>query len=79
MFANWGSELDFFLNDLTLIKNKYKYMRRSYFFMTLLSLFCRVIGLKKIIGAKKIKKIFIYDTHNLDWESNIYLNRFISP
>ena len=49
LFANWGSELDFFLNDLQLIKKINRNIcEGSYFFMTLLSLFCRIIGLKKL-------------------------------
>ena len=45
----------------------------------MLSLFCRVIGLKKAIDFKKIKKVFIFDSYNNVWNKDSHLNRFISP
>jgi len=80
IFCNWGLEIDRELNILfkkNILSNSIQ--EAGTFFMNLLSLICRVEGLKRAIKLIKLKKVIISVSHNRKWKKQSKHSRFISP
>jgi len=80
IFSNWGLEIDSELNTLfkkNILSNSIQ--EAATFFMNLLSLICKVEGLKRAIKLSKLKKVIISVSHNSKWKKIYKHSRFISP
>ena len=80
IFCDWGIEIDKELNNLfkrSILENSIQ--EAGTFFMSLLSLVCRVESLKRAINLSKLQKVIICTSHNSEWEKKSKHSRFISP